>query len=75
MYELGWQRKEILGEFWWKMYSFFFGYGFQPWRFLVFVVVPLILLFAVLWYVRYYDVLQNVVFKSELENASILSEQ
>ena len=57
------------------MYGFFFGYGFQPWRFLVFVVVPLILLFALLWYIRYYDVLQNVVFKSELENASALSEQ
>ena len=39
------------------------------------MVVPLILLFAILWYIRYYDVLQSVVFKSELENASALSEQ
>lgn len=39
------------------------------------MVVPLILVFAVLWYIRYYDVLQSVVFKSELENASALSEQ
>ncbi len=28
-----------------------------------------------LWYIRYYEVLQSVVFKSELESASALSEQ
>jgi len=57
MYELGWQRKEILGEFWWKIYGFFFGYGFQPWRFLFFVVAPLISLFAGIWYWFYYGML------------------
>ena len=57
MYELGWQKKEILGEFWWKMYGFFFGYGFQPWRFLLFVVLPIVILFAGTWYWFYYGML------------------
>ena len=57
MYELAWQRAEILKEFHWQMYGVFFGYGYQPWRFLLFVVLPLILIFAGVWYWFYYAIL------------------
>ena len=66
MYELGWQKKKILGEFWWKMYGFFFGWGYQPWRFLLFVVLPVVIIFALVWYFVYYDVLQNAIFKRDI---------
>ena len=62
MYELGWQKAEILGEFWWKMYGWIFGWGYQPWRFLLFVVLPVIVGFAVFWYFKYYEVLQKVIY-------------
>jgi len=75
MYELGWQKAEILGEFWWKMYGFFFGWGYQPWRFLLFVVLPTIMGFGLLWYLKYYEVLQKVIFKTELKDASIFKEK
>ena len=54
MYELGKQRDEILSEFHWHLYGIFFGYGYQPWRFLLFVLLPIIIFFAVIWYWFYY---------------------
>jgi len=75
MYELGLQKNEILGEFWWRMYGLFFGWGYQPWRFLLFVVLPTIVGFAVLWYFKYYEVLQKVIFKTELKAAAAFKEK
>ena len=75
MYELGWQREEILGEFWWTMYGYFFGWGYQPWRFLLFVVLPVIMGFALLWFFKYYEVLQKVIFKTELKDAAAFKEK
>lgn len=63
MYELGWQREEILKEFWWKLYGWFFGWGYQPWRFLVFVVLPIILLFAGFWYKYFYHIVAILVWE------------
>lgn len=57
MYELRWQRDEILEEFWWGLYGTLFGYGYQPWRFLLYIVTPIILLFAIIWYWFYYILL------------------
>jgi hypothetical protein len=57
MYELDWQRDEILDEFDQHLYGIFFGYGYQPWRFLLFVVLPLIIIFAGVWYWFYYAIL------------------
>jgi uncharacterized protein YjbI with pentapeptide repeats len=70
MFELGWQKREIVGGLWQTVYGWFFGWGYQPWRFLVFVVVPIIIGFAFLWYFRYYNVLQYVIFREQLEHAS-----
>jgi uncharacterized protein YjbI with pentapeptide repeats len=61
MYELGWQREEILKEWWWSGYGFLFGYGYKPWRFITFVVCPIVLIFAGIWYLRYYEVVLRVV--------------
>jgi len=69
MYELGWQRKEILKEFDWQVYGTFFGYGYQPWRFLLFALLPIILIFAIIWYWFYYPTL--VFIKSDLFPKSI----
>ena len=63
MHELGQQRKEILCQFWWKMYGWFFGYGYKPWRFLLFVVLPLIIAFAFIWYRFYYGILAPILCK------------
>ena len=57
IYELGWQRDEILDEFWWGLYGSLFGYGYQPWRFLLYIVTPIILLFAFILYWFYYTLL------------------
>ncbi len=57
MYELEWQRDEILSEFDQQLYGIFFGYGYQPWRFLLFVVLPLLIIFAGVWYWFYYAIL------------------
>jgi len=56
MYELAWQRDEILNEFDQQLYGIFFGYGYQPWRFLLFIVSPLIIIFAGVWYWFYYAI-------------------
>lgn len=75
MFELGWQKKEIYGfwswnGFWQTIYGWFLGWGYQPWRFLAFLVVPVTLFFATLWYFRYYKVLEKAIFFSELEGVS-----
>lgn len=66
MYELGWQKREIYGfwswtGFWQTLYYWFFGYGYQPWRFLLFVVLPLIIIFAFVWYWFYYGILVRII--------------
>ncbi len=80
MYELGWQKKEIYAYWSWvvikqTMYGWFFGWGYQPWRFLVFVVVPIIIAFAILWQKRYFSAFEKVIFKDVLSDANALSEQ
>jgi len=61
MYELGSQRATMLGEWHWRFYGWLFGWGYQPWRFLLFVVLPLIILFAVVWYWFYYELVIRIV--------------
>jgi len=60
-YELGWQREEIKKEWWWKLYGWFFGWGYKPWKFLAFVVVPLILIFGHFWYFHFYSLVALIV--------------
>lgn len=60
MYELGSQRAEITGDFLWKLYGVFFGWGYKPLRFLVYVVLPVIIIFAGLWYWFFYPVLAGL---------------
>lgn len=57
MYELSWQRDEILDEFWWGVYKSIFGWGYQPWKFLLFAVAPIIIIFAFIWYWFFYTLL------------------
>lgn len=54
MYELASKRQEYLGEFWWRLYGWCFGWGYKPMRFALMVFLGPILLFAVLWYRKYY---------------------
>lgn len=75
MFELAEQKKNILNESYWKVYGFFFGWGYQPWRFLLFVILPIILGFAFLWYFKYYELFRNVIFKDELEIANLFNKQ
>jgi uncharacterized protein YjbI with pentapeptide repeats len=61
MFELGQQRAAILREPHWIAYGWLFGFGYQPWRFLLYVVLPLILLFAGIWYHLYYEIVMRIV--------------
>ena len=57
MYELAWQRDIHLQEFWWKVYGWTFGWGYRPWKFLLYVVFPIILIFTFIWYRFYYGLI------------------
>ena len=72
MYELGYRRDTISTEILWKCYGWFFGYGYQPWRFLLYIVFPGIFVFASLWYYHYFEALQNVIFKENIEAAKVI---
>ena len=54
MYELALRQNDLLGGFWLTLYGAFFGYGYQPWRFLLYVVLPIILISSIFWYLAYY---------------------
>lgn len=66
MFELAVQRKEILDEWSWKWYYYVFGFGYEPWRFLLFVVLPTVIIFSFVWYFAYYNVLLNAVFRRDM---------
>lgn len=61
MYELSGHRTDMLNEFLWQCYGWFFGWGYQPWRFLLLIVLPLVVAFAVVWYWFYYEQVLRVV--------------
>ena len=67
MYELGWQKKEIMGGLWQTLYGWFFGWGYQPWRFIIFLVLPIILLLAMIWYMFFYTVIVKLFNKELIE--------
>ncbi|MFQ5852158.1 MAG: hypothetical protein ACE5JU_16425 [Candidatus Binatia bacterium] len=61
MYELAWQKELLLRDLWQRINGFIMGYGYQPWRFVIFVVVPLIVVFAAIWFIFYYRVIVNII--------------
>ncbi len=54
MYELASKRLVYLDEFWWRLYGWLFGWGYKPMRFVLTVFLGPVLLFALLWYRKYY---------------------
>lgn len=66
MYELGQQRGKIKDEFWWRVYGFIFGYGYQPWRFLL-IVITVALIGAYWYYLKYYPVLAVILNNADKE--------
>lgn len=63
MYELGWQKKEILGGAGNFLYGWFLGWGYQPWRYILFIIFPLISFFAFIWYRYFYHLVVQIVWK------------
>ena len=61
MFELGSQRSIILNELSWTLYGWFFGWGYKPWRFILFTVFPIILLFSIIWYFPFYHLILPIV--------------
>jgi uncharacterized protein YjbI with pentapeptide repeats len=61
MYELEWQRKKIKKEWKWKLYGWFFGWGYKPWKFLLFIVGPIIILFSIIWCKLFYHLVVQIV--------------
>ncbi len=64
MYELGWQKEEIIGSFWQKLYGWLFGYGYKAWRFVVLLIIPIVVLFAFVWWHFYEPYVFNMVGKN-----------
>ena len=57
--ELEIRRQQAFGGFWHGAYGLLLGYGYEPWR-VVFVVIPLIAVFALL-FVRYRALVANIL--------------
>ena len=75
MFELAWQKDIIIENCWHNLYGYVLGYGYQPWRF-IFIVIPLIFLFAVIWYFFYFGIIVFIVnpnFESDLVPSNISS--
>ncbi len=64
-YGLAKAEQKILGGFGWSVYGWVFGWGYKPWRFLFYVVIPTILIFSILWYKHYYEVIVEVFYTKE----------
>lgn len=54
MFELACYKDSLIGNMWFKLYGLFLGYGYKPWRFLIFLVIPVIFIFSAVWYYFYY---------------------
>lgn len=52
MYELALRKDSLNAGFLWNIYGTLFGYGYQPWRFLIGVII--IALLGAFWYYRKY---------------------
>lgn len=61
MYELAGEKGKYIGGFWWTIYGWLFGWGYQPWRFLVLLVLPLILIFTCIWYWFYFELVIRLI--------------
>jgi|GEM_PF-2807028 len=68
LYELGQQKFKLRGGFWLGLYGFFLGYGYKAWRFVVFLVIPIILFFGFIWYFKYYSIIALIVNRSVHED-------
>lgn len=67
MYELSQQKERIIGSIWWKIYGLTFGYGYKPWKFILYIIIPIIILFSILWYAFYYGIIA-IILNEKLED-------
>lgn len=51
----------MLGGFLQWVYGFFFGYGYQPWRYALLVVFPIIVAFAAWYHYFYFPIFAPIV--------------
>jgi hypothetical protein len=68
MYELEWQRERVLGGLFQWAYGFLFGYGYQAWRYAIFVVLPIVFAFAAVYHFFFFPVFAPVVDRTIPEN-------
>ncbi len=69
MYELASQRKEKLSEFKQIAYGFFMGFGYKPWRFLLFALFPCVFIFAGIYY-WFYNLVFSIIYDKEIAETS-----
>lgn len=62
-YELECRRDEMLKNPWQSLYGFFLGYGYKPWRYILFLVFPVIVFFSIILYVYYYPIIFEILDK------------
>jgi hypothetical protein len=68
-YELAWQKDLLLNNFLQRLYGLFMGYGYKPYL-LLYLIVPIIFIFAIIWYFFYYPFIFLIInsnFTTELD--------
>ena len=60
MYELAIYKHMLIPNCLHSLYGIILGYGYKPWRFMLFILLPL-LLFAIVWYLWYYEIVVTIL--------------
>lgn len=63
MKELGWQEGEILGGFWVTLEGCLLGWGYEAWRYIIFLFL-VILVFSAILYKKFYNKLAPIVWQN-----------
>lgn len=63
-YELQYRKDLLLDDDLQSLYGVIMGYGYKPWKYLLFLVAPIILIFSVIYYLISYEVIFYVMTKN-----------
>ncbi len=64
MYELALYKDILIPNLWYDLYGIFMGYGYKPYKYILFLIIPLIMIFAFVWYYFYYGIIVRIINKN-----------
>lgn len=70
-YELAWRKDVVAGSRMDHLYGLVYGYGFQPWRFITFLILPLNLSAAFLLWILHYPTVCRILNPDLLRTVTI----